>query len=212
MRQGANGSATTSRRALSGSFIVVLACAGLMAACSSSAPRTARPAGTTGHTTVTTTTTTTTASSTTTTTSTPSVTYRVKRGDRLTTIAKRFRTSIPAIVFTNHLTNPDRLADGQVLKIPTHPPLVLVITPSKGPPGQRFEFDLIGSKPSEVIRFAIASPAGKHTGPPHIASKDGTVTTRYKTSPTDRSGTYKVVVTGNKGTTTRASFLVVKRP
>ena len=211
MRQGANRPAARSRRALAGSLIAVLVSAGLVAACSSSTPRTARHAGTTAETTVSTTTTTTT-SRTKTTTATPSVTYRVKPGDRLTTIAKRFRTSIPAIVFTNHLTNPDRLTDGQVLKIPTHPPLVLVITPSKGRQGQRFEFDLIGSKPSEVVRFAIASPAGKHTGPAHIASKDGTVTTRYETALTDRTGTYRVVATGNKGTTTRASFVVVKSP
>ena len=211
MRHGANGSFVT-RRALAGSIIAVVACAGLMAACSSSAPRTARHAGTTGRTTASTTTTTASTTTNTTTTTTPSVGYRVKHGDRLSTIATRFHVSIPAIVYVNHISNPDRLSDGQVLKIPTHPPLVLVVTPSKGPPGQRFEFDLIGSKPTEVVRFTIDSPAGKHTGPAHIASKDGTVTTTYQTSPTDRSGTYKVGATGNKGSRTRASFLVVKRP
>ena len=128
----------------------------------------------------------------------------------MTTIAKRFGVSIAAIVFVNHVANPDRLTEGQVLKIPRHPALTLRVTPSKGPAGQKFELTLVGSKPSEVIRFSIDSPAGKHVGPPHIASPDGSVTTRYQTSLTDPTGTYKAIAKGNKGATAQASFLVVK--
>ncbi|MDQ6696110.1 MAG: LysM peptidoglycan-binding domain-containing protein [Actinomycetota bacterium] len=212
MRQAGNASRTSSVRALLGSVVAAYVCAGLMASCSSSTPHTARHAVTTAHQAASPTTTTTTSPRTTTTIASPSVTYRVKLGDRLTTIAKRLHISVPAIVFANHLTNPDRLREGQVLKLPGHPPVALVVTPPRGAPGQRFQLDLIGSKPSEVIRFIIASPAGKHAGPAHIASKDGAITTKYKTSPSDRAGTYKVVVTGNKGTKAQASFVVIKHP
>lgn len=142
----------------------------------------------------------------------PPVTYVVRRGDRLTAIAARLHTSITAIVLANHMTNPDRLSEGQVLKIPTHAPLVLLVKPSKGPQGQQFQLDLIGAKPTEVIRFEIDSPAGKRNGPPHIASKDGSVTTKYTSGLTDQAGTYKVVAVGNQGTRTQTAFVVVKRP
>jgi hypothetical protein len=128
----------------------------------------------------------------------------------LTTIANRFHISIAAIVFANHVADPDRLSEGQALKIPSKPPLKLLVTPSAGQPSQTFELNLIGSKPSEVIRFEIDSPAGKRTGPRHIASNDGSVTTRYQTSSANPIGVYKVTAKGSKGSRTTASFRVVK--
>lgn len=56
-------------------------------------------------------------------------TYVVQAGDTLTKIAARFGTTVAAIVALNQLENPDRLSEGQVLKIPpptTAPPLTTV--------------------------------------------------------------------------------------
>jgi LysM repeat protein len=193
----------TGRRPVVGSVPALLACAALVVGCSSGASkRTTRHVSTTTRATTTAPVTTTTA---------PLADYKVKPGDRLTTIASRFHVSVAAIVFVNHLADPDRLTEGQSLKIPTAPPLTLLITPSKGLQGQTFKFDLIGSKPSEVVTFEIDAPSGKHTGPPHIASKDGSVTTRYQTSAVNPPGTYTVTANGNKGTKTRATFVIAKR-
>ncbi len=204
----------TSPRALHYLLTVAIAGAVLLAGCSSSASHSARHAGTTQHTTTSTsakaTPTTTTTVSTTATTA-PATTYRVKRGDRLTRLAKRLHVPVAAIVSFNHLASPDRLTEGQVLKIPSTPPLMLVITPPAGPPGQNFQLDLTGLKPAEVITFEIDSAAGKHTGKPHIASADGEVKSTYQASVTGSTGTYKVIASGSKGTTTQASFRVVKK-
>jgi|GEM_PF-3515640 LysM repeat protein len=45
-------------------------------------------------------------------------TYIVQKGDSLDAIAKRFGTSIAALVELNGITNPDRLIEGTTLKIP----------------------------------------------------------------------------------------------
>ncbi|MGH7897045.1 MAG: transglycosylase SLT domain-containing protein [Candidatus Binatia bacterium] len=47
------------------------------------------------------------------------LTHRVKRGQTLGAIAKRYRTSVSAIQVANQLRNARRLRAGQVLKIPT---------------------------------------------------------------------------------------------
>lgn len=47
------------------------------------------------------------------------LTYRVKRGQTIGAIAKRYRTSVAAIQVANRLRDPKRLRPGQVLKIPT---------------------------------------------------------------------------------------------
>jgi len=200
MRQAANESTTTCLRALIG-LTAAIACAALLAGCSTSASRSARHVGTAAHTTASTTTTTTT--------TTPLITYRVKRGDRLATIANRFRVSIAAIVFVNHVADPNRLTEGQVLMIPPTPPLMLVVTPSEGQPGRAFQLNLTGANPSEVITFEIDSPTGKYTGGPHLASADGAVTATYQTSLANPIGAYKVIANGHQGTTAQASFRVV---
>lgn len=46
------------------------------------------------------------------------ISYVVKRGDRLSSIAAQFGVSIDAIVELNHLENPDHIEVGQVLLIP----------------------------------------------------------------------------------------------
>jgi len=138
--------------------------------------------------------------------------YQVRRGDTLTAIARRFGVSIDTIVSTNHLTNRDNLAEGQVLRIPPAPPVTLAVTPASTTPGRSVRFQLGGAKRSETVTFRIDSPTGSFTGPPHTAPDDGTVTTSY-TPPLDATpGTYAVVVSGNQGTTAQATFEVTPSP
>jgi LysM repeat protein len=145
---------------------------------------------------------------TTTTTTAPPIIYRVKPGDSLTKIATQFRVSISALVSRNHIANPNRLSEGQVLVIPPAPPLKLIVTPSRGQPGQAFQLKLTGAVPSETIRFEIDSATRRYTGGPHTASADGAVTATYQTDLAGPTGTYNVTATGNAGTTIRASFIV----
>jgi len=141
-------------------------------------------------------------------TTTTTVTYRVKHGDTLSSIARRFRVAVSAITSANHITNPDRLPEGQTLRIPPRPPLGLVVTPTSGPPGQAFQLRLTGARPSETITFEVDAPKGKFTGPPHTADAGGSVTATYQTSINDPAGTFNVIAHGNAGTTARVTFAV----
>ena len=199
MSQAANESNMFPARPLIGFVSGAIACLAL-AACSTSAQHNGRHVGTTTHPTSPI------SRATTTPTTVPLLHYRVKRGDTLAAIATRFRVSIDAIVFVNHVADPNRVAEGQVLLIPPPLPLRLVVTPSVGQPGRAFHFNLTGAKPAEMIRFEIDSPTGKYQGPPHTVSTDGTATATYQTSGFDPSGIYEVVATGNSGTTARAIF------
>ena len=182
-------------------MIVIVTCVAMPAGCatgthSARRARTRRPA------------TTTTASPTTTTTA-PLISYRVQRGDTLTSVAKRFRTSPATIAFLNRLADPDHLTEGQTLRIPPPAPLALRVTPAQGHAGEQFQLELTGAKPAEAVVFEIDSPAGKYTGHAHTAADDGSVTAVYVPSVGDPVGTYEVIATGNLGTTARASFRVV---
>jgi LysM repeat protein len=178
-----------------------IACVVLLAGCSTSHSRSAPQTGTAANGASTTI-----RAKPTTPTTVPLVRYRVKRADTLAAIAARFRVSIDAIVFVNHVADPNRVTEGQVLRIPPSPPLRFVVKPSVGPPGGAFQIDLTGARPAEMIRFEIDSPTGKYRGRPHTASTDGTVTATYQTAAVDPSGIYEVVATGNSGTTARAIF------
>jgi LysM repeat protein len=206
MKRAAHASIRSTAGTLRGHLTVAVACVALAAGCSTS--------GSTRHVDASTSTTVAPAVSTsttarTTTTTTPSITYRVKRGDTLTKIANHFRVSISAIVSGNHVANPDRLTEGQTLRIPPAPPLKLVVTPPEGQAGQAFQLKLTGALPSETIKFEIDSPAAKYTGGPHTASADGRVTATYQTALSGPTGTYTVTATGNQGTTIRTGFRVV---
>jgi LysM repeat protein len=187
-----------------GSVIAVTACVALLAGCSNTGSHNARHVGASAQTAPPTN-----KATPTTPTTVPLIRYRVKRGDTLAAIATRFRVSIAAIVFVNHVADPNRVTEGEVLRIPPPPPLRLVVTPRVGPPGGVFQIDLTGARPSEMIRFEIDSPTGKYRGPPHIASTDGAVTATYEPSAFDPSGIHEVIATGNQGTTARAIFGVV---
>ena len=138
----------------------------------------------------------------------PPIAYQVKRGDTLTAIATRFGVSTAAILAANQIADPDHLAEGQSLLIPSRPPIRLVVTPSKTTVGGSVRLELTGAKPSEIVIFEIDSPSGKFTGSPHTASGDGVVTAKYSPALADPAGTYSVIAKGNQATTAQASFQV----
>jgi LysM repeat protein len=132
----------------------------------------------------------------------------VQRGDTLSAIGQRFGVTSAAIVFTNEITNPDHLAEGQVLLIPPAPPVQLVVRPAKTTQGRSVRFTLTGAEPSETVTFEIDWPGGAFTGPPHTASSDGKVTASYGLGLADPLGTYTVIARGDQGTTAQATFRV----
>jgi LysM repeat protein len=143
------------------------------------------------------------------TTTTPATTYQVKRGDTLTSIAKFFGVSTAAILAANQLGNADRLTEGQVLQIPPQPPAQLTVTPPDTIAGTALTLTVVSAKAGESITFEIVAPdGGIFTGSPHTASQDGSVMTSYNTSG-DNSGTYRVVATGDRGTSLEASFRIL---
>ena len=134
--------------------------------------------------------------------------YQVQPGDTLTAIAQRFGVSVPDLVAANQLSDPDNLAEGQSLVIPPVPPVQLQIEPAEAPAGATFRFRLSGAKPAETITFTIDAPTANYTGPPHLASPDGTVDASYQTSIDHPPGTYTVIATGNQQTTSQGSFKI----
>jgi LysM repeat protein len=177
----------------------VLAATGAVvgAACNSDSPDVARSTTVPSRTTV--------APSTTTT---PPLTYEVQRGDTLTSIAERFGLSPAVIAMANQLSNADQLTAGQVLTIPPTPPAEVTVMPNVAPSGQTLTFVLTGAKAGETVTFEINAPNGdKFTGQPHTASQDGVATTGYNSSGDD-PGVYRVVATGDRGTSAQAPYLV----
>jgi LysM repeat protein len=146
----------------------------------------------------------------TTTSTTPPISYQVKRGNTLTSLARFFGVSLPVLAYVNHLGPQAQLTVGQVLQIPQRPPVQLMVTPPDAPAGQAFTLALMGAQPGETVTFEIDAPGGggKFTGPPHTAAADGSLTTMYQTGQGDNTGTYAVVATGNHGTSARATFRV----
>ena len=140
------------------------------------------------------------------TTTAPPVTYHVKRGDTLTSIARFFGVSSQTLSAANQLANQDRLTEGQALQIPPAPPSGLAVTPPEGISGNTFRFTVTGAKVGESITFQIVAPSGRaFAGSPHKASNDGVVTATYISSGDD-PGTYSVVATGDHGTSLRAEY------
>jgi LysM repeat protein len=145
----------------------------------------------------------------TTTTTPPPLTYEVKSGDTLTSIAEFFGLSPAVIAMANQLANQDQLTAGQILTIPPTPPAQLTVMPNVAQSGQAFMFILTGAKAGETVTFEINAPdGGKFTGQPHTASQDGAVTASYN-SAGDGPGTHTVVATGDGGTSVRAAYLVL---
>jgi LysM repeat protein len=136
----------------------------------------------------------------------PPVTYAIKRGDTLTSIARFFGVSPAAVAAANQLTNTDRLTEGQVLTIPPTPPPQVAVAPPDGISGQQFTFTLSGAKAGENVTFQIVSPSGRvFGGQPHTASQDGVVSAGYR-SAGDDPGTYRVVASGDRGTSLETTY------
>ncbi len=138
----------------------------------------------------------------------PAINYQVRRGETLTVIAKRFGVTIDAIVGANQLANEDQVAEGQLLVVPSPPPVALVVTPATTTTGRSVRLELVGAQPLESVTFQIDSPTGTFTGPAHTAPSEGTVTTSYSVAADATPGTYRVTATGDRGTTAQASFRV----
>ena len=137
----------------------------------------------------------------------PPVAYQVRRGDTLTVIARRFRTTIQAITERNQLDDPDNLAEGQTLVIPEPLSVQLVATLLGAGNASGFELRLTGVQPGEPVTFTINHPDGStYTGSPHVASPDGEVATTYKTA--IGPGVYGVVASGDQGTGAEIRFHV----
>jgi LysM repeat protein len=151
----------------------------------------------------------TTVSSSTTTTTRAPLSYQVKRGDTLTTLAHFFGVSIAALASANHLPTTASLNVGDTLVIPPRQPVQLLVSPGDGPGGTSFTLSLTGAQPNETVTFQIAAPGGtKFTGPPHTAAEDGSVTTMYQSGTSDPTGTYTVVASGNQGTSAQATLRI----
>jgi LysM repeat protein len=136
----------------------------------------------------------------------PPVTYQVKRGDTLTSIARFFGVSSQALAAANQLENQDRLTEGQLLQIPPAPPAGLEVTPPDGISGQVFTFTVRGARVGETIVFQIVGPEGQSfSGSPHTAGDDGVVSATYVSSG-DGRGKYTVVATGDRGTSLSAGY------
>ena len=134
-------------------------------------------------------------------------TYQVQQGDTLTVIAKKFHTSVAAIVATNHLPDPDHLALSQQLVMP--PPSAVRIDVALADSGaiSVVRLTLVGANPAELVTFVITMPDGStYTGSPHLAAPTGVVTTTYNAAL--GLGTYKVAAIGERGTTAETAFHV----
>jgi len=154
-----------------------------------------------------------TSTSTTTTTPPAPISYQVKRGDTLTSLARFFGLSLPELASVNHLSPDAQLSVGQTIEIPPRPPVQLQITPPEAAQGAPFTLVLTGAHPGETVTFEIDAPGGgKFTGPPHTTAVDGSLTTMYQTAVADNPGTYTVVATGNQGTSFRATFRLDATP
>ncbi|MDQ1439680.1 MAG: hypothetical protein QOK43_3309 [Acidimicrobiaceae bacterium] len=84
----------------------------------------------------------------------PATTYKVKRGDTLSRIARRHHTTVEALTAANALANPNRIFAGQVLSL----------APPAAPPAPS-----TGSKPGAPQPIAAVKPA------PGLATSDAIV-------------------------------------
>ncbi len=90
-------------------------------------------------------------------------------------------------------------------------PITLGVAPAQVAVGREVRLEVVGAQPGEKVVFAITSPTGTYVGPPHRADDGGTVSATYRPSATAPTGTYRVVVLGDRGTGVE-SELVVEPP
>ena len=87
-------------------------------------------------------------------------------------------------------------------------PIRLAMAPAGVTPGREVRLEVTGAKPGEEIVFAITSIAGTYVGPPHLADGRGNVSTTYRPSATAPTGTYRVLVLGDRGTGAQSDLVV----
>jgi LysM repeat protein len=132
-------------------------------------------------------------------------TYVVQRGDTLTEIARRFHTSVGAVVATNRLDDADDLTEGQQLTMPPPSATRIDAKLADDVDGAAVELTLVGAEPSELVTFVITLPDGStYTGARHSASAEGVVATTYTAELA--TGVYTVTATGERGTNAETAF------
>ncbi|MFQ5914983.1 MAG: transglycosylase SLT domain-containing protein [Nitrospinota bacterium] len=87
--------------------------------------------------------------------------YRVKRGDTIGKIARRFRTSVRALAAANHIVNPSRIRVGKILSIPgSRRILVARMVPARKSEKKRSESSMSSDRVASA-RSAAAPQNGK---------------------------------------------------
>ncbi|MBI2881081.1 MAG: LysM peptidoglycan-binding domain-containing protein [Candidatus Tectomicrobia bacterium] len=86
--------------------------------------------------------------------------YQVRRGDTLSEIARRFNTSIPALIAANNLGDPRMIRVGAILAIPGS---------KKAAPAREPEVKVAAAQPPETKRDGAAEPS-RRAGPLEVAS------------------------------------------
>ena len=87
-------------------------------------------------------------------------------------------------------------------------PISLGVAPAEVAVGREVRLEVVGAQPGEKIVFAITSSRGTYVGPPHLADTGGKVSTKYRPSATAPTGTYRVVVLGDRGTGVQSELVV----
>jgi hypothetical protein len=119
---------------------------------------------------------------------------------------------VAAIEAAHHLTDPNALQPGEVLRFPPAPPFALTVQPSEGPAGTAFELRRTGVPPTATVTFSIAADGhAAYTGPPHTPAPDGSVSATYQTWPSDPTGAYVVLAHASNGKGAFATFLSTSR-
>jgi len=78
--------------------------------------------------------------------------YTVKAGDTIYQIAKKFTTTMQAILKVNHLVNSEEIRPGQVIKIPQSPPGAVIYTVRSGDSLQRIA-TRYGTNVEDIVMF-----------------------------------------------------------
>jgi len=91
--------------------------------------------------------------------------YRIRRGDTLWALAKRFGTTVEDLARTNNIRDPDRIIAGDTLRVPDG---FDRRRPAEAPTGEDRDVD-----PTERRRLGPTGPAGKQNGNEFPRTSDG---------------------------------------
>jgi len=126
------------------------------------------------------------------------VAYIVKQGDWLSKIARRFGTSVSAIVQANPaVTNPDLIYPGQRLVIPGATGSRVTISPTSGPPGTEVSVDAGGFPANTIVEIGVG--------------EDNSEFEVIATAETDDAGTVETTATIPESAQANEEWVVVVR-